>query len=191
MHLLPLEAFGRTVEYDIDRLIADPVSLLPLSFHGARLKITYDGIFQYSTNDRSESYVKAFRQWGIEVFDAAILRATGALNKQAITPGRYEPQLRKYLNKAIAFLQKVGANPPFALGLSLLGVEGSFIAAATGFGSDAIEEDELIIPERIIRDTSQGAIDKDLKTIFDRIWNAAGFPASQFFNKEGVWQGRP
>jgi hypothetical protein len=59
----------------------------------------------------------------------------------------------------------------------------------TGF-ERPFAESEMLVPEAVLEtfDDDLGSI---LKPLFDVVWNAAGYPASLNFDREGNWINRP
>jgi predicted HTH transcriptional regulator len=51
-----------------------------------------------------------------------------------------------------------------------------------------IDREALIIPEVMI-EKFEAHVDKEMKNIFDVIWNAAGWPSSIHYDESGHWSG--
>jgi hypothetical protein len=76
--------------------------------------------------------------------------------------------------------------------LSLIGISGYTMHRNSRFlhwdGGHPIDRDALIIPEIMIEDFDCNP-GKVMKPAFDAIWNAAGWPRSINYDKEGNWIG--
>ncbi len=188
MHLLPLEAFTTSMEYNVQPLLQPPLSLLPITYRGAMPRINYHGIMQYSVDPQPcQSYVQAFRTGGIEVFDATIL--TSPRSTEHLMPAAYETQLHTYVPQCLKALYQTGAGDPFILLLSLLNVKGKTIAInIAGTNPDTITEEHLLLPDVLITDNTLTSIDRALKSTFDLVWNACGLRQSPFFDQSGQWR---
>ena len=84
-------------------------------------------------------------------------------------------------------LRTLNANPPFFIMISLLDVKGYSMIVEPVEGNpvprrDGIDRNDLILPEIQMESTD---VDRStlLKSSFDMIWNAAGWSASQNYDK--------
>ena len=58
-----------------------------------------------------------------------------------------------------------------------------------GSSGHPIDRNDLIVPEIILEDFD-AEIDKQMKPIFDAVWNACGYPKSMNYNNEEKWIGK-
>ena len=84
-------------------------------------------------------------------------------------------------------LRTLNANPPFFIMISLLDVKGYSMIVEPVEGNpvprrDGIDRNDLILPEIQMESTD---VDRStfLKSSFDMIWNAAGWSASQNYDR--------
>ena len=84
--------------------------------------------------------------------------------------------------------------------MSMIGVKGARVAVDEwmwSYDPATIERDTIAFPEVFIEDSSvltePGNIDAlaaSLRSIFDAVWNASGFPKSPNFDNQGKWNPR-
>jgi hypothetical protein len=74
--------------------------------------------------------------------------------------------------------------------LSFLGIKGYELAVSPTRYYDQghpIDRDDLIVPEALVESFDEN-VDGPLRTILDPVWNAAGWPQSINFDKDGNWK---
>src|SRR5207247_493994 len=97
------------------------------------------------------------------------------------------------LRRFLSVQRELGVVPPLFIMLSLLGVKGYTLEVnpSRAFAHDAypIDRNDLVLPELLIEDFNGNAATV-LRPAFDAIWNAAGWPQSIDYDKDGNWIGR-
>jgi hypothetical protein len=81
--------------------------------------------------------------------------------------------------------------PVYAL-LSLVDMKGSILGVDRGMfieRSETLGRDPALFPETIL-DDPQSEPATAMRTVFDMVWNAYGFPRSFNYDDEGNWVGR-
>lgn len=88
-------------------------------------------------------------------------------------------------------LQIAGAQPPFALLVSLVGVKGMDLTNPRGFhgASAAIDRDLLVLPEALC-ETFDWSRDAGMRPIIDALWQASGGEGSPSYDANGTWSKR-
>ena len=101
----------------------------------------------------------------------------------------YEQYIFNYLPHCFEVLQRIGANVPVALALTLIGTRGLEMSHDPFWSTEnhyPIKEDILALPETVVQDFS-APVGRILKPIFDLVWNACGLPQSKNFDTQGNW----
>jgi hypothetical protein len=113
--------------------------------------------------------------------------------RQVIPGISFERYIFDYLPMCLRTLSELGANAPLLIAIALLGTRGLIMGAdhdTLNFNLGyPITSDSIILPETVVEDISIPA-GKILKPMFDLLWNACGFPASENFDSEGNWINR-
>jgi hypothetical protein len=192
-HILPLISFssGFSVNVAATKTISDGYvnrfipygSMMHVIGQGSS-QFTFDGIlFRLGqAKDPCNSYTQFFRNGCVEVVDCYFSQNHGG--QKTIWSENYEGILIDYSEVLFGVLKKLSIEPPFFVGLSLLGVRGYTVlldrmrhGLAMTMNSRPIDRDNLIIPEIMIEDFE---IDRSVafRPLFDPVWNACGHVGS-------------
>jgi hypothetical protein len=187
LHIIPFGAFDPSIRFDISSLSKTSTILMqPIHADGWNSRHNFDGFLTYdsiSDNGTYSSYLQFFHNGAIEAVNASIIR-------NGIIPQAYEEVLVYPLRNLLEVQNNLGVEPPIIIMLTLLEVSGATIAISDPFGTRRthyIDRDYLLVPEVMIEsfDIKPAEV---MKPIFDAIWNAAGWPRSLNYNKEGEWK---
>jgi hypothetical protein len=140
--------------------------------------------------DGSGTYTQLYRTGVIEAVQGSVL-AHEHEGKLIIPSISYEQYIFRYLPHCFQLLQRIGANVPVVVALSLIGTRGLEMSGDR-FGFEVsypIQVDRLTLPETVVYDFSM-PVGRILKPMFDLVWNACGQPASKNFDDEGNWVNR-
>ena len=187
LHVMPLSSTDPTIEFDLspvqEGLASPPVLGGPTGWGNEH---NYDGFVKIVrlAQEETSNYVQFFRNGAIEEAfgrvhepDAKILGADLVENSSISS-----------LGKCMATLKRLGAMPPFLIGLSLLGIQGyTWVITLPGWRKGMtrkFRESDLILPEILVTGTDQ-LPHTILRPLFDRIWNAAGVIGSPFYDEAG------
>lgn len=188
LHFMPLSSFTHGTALNLSTLLIHNMPQLPLLATGHSIldwKHNFDGIVKWAvhrTQSHTSTYTQFFRNGIIEAVDTKILSRSQQIPGLAI-----EEEIIKYLISAFSTYNLMGIQPPIFIMLSILGVKGYMMNAGHRFGENEenkIDRDLLLIPEIMSENDSQDA-GTLLKPAFDMLWNAAGYPASPYYNAEG------
>ncbi len=197
LHILPLSAFDPSAKVNVGSASRDIALLSPLSAShtgsGLSERHNFDGFLRYFQvkADCASSYVQVFRTGILEYADAFILEGDPAIASIA-----YEKEILATLGRSLSLEQELGIQPPFFVMLSLLGVSGYTMnvgrrwPVGRGMYNQPIERNDLVIPEVVI-DNYDADLPAVMRTIFDAVWNAAGWPRSMNYSEEGEWRETP
>jgi hypothetical protein len=188
--LVPFSFLDPAVRYDVSRLENVLGELMPIDGHGWSFQHNFDGFMTYSSEIDSSliySYLQFFRHGSCEAVSATI-PILNQEKKYLRVNIAFENELLKCLERYLRIQKDLGVEPPLAVLLSFISVNGYTIKATTtsAFSQKAIsiKTDVLMFPE-IIVDTYGMDIAQMLKPVFDTIWNAAGFSRSFGYNEKG------
>jgi hypothetical protein len=169
LHLVPKTAFNKSTFVNLE---SRDSSLMPLFAGGGyNDRPNFDGRVSFSGGSEGvQSYVQLFHTGVIEAVYVFAERYGKTLDAKA---------LRSCLIKATASYLKeqkrLDVKLPVVVMLTCLGMKGSLLAIGNDYDQYPIDRDTLPIPE-ITVDTFEPDVSKEMKPIFDRLWNAAGAP---------------
>ncbi|HEX6777665.1 MAG TPA: hypothetical protein VF099_05650, partial [Ktedonobacterales bacterium] len=153
----------------------------------------FDGLLIHRPLEKgvTTSYTQFFRNGIIEAVDTSILNAS----KRLITEPRFSGILldQKLLAASSRYLkvqELLEVEVPVFIMVSLLGVKHYKITIPEerGFNiNDQIDRPDLIVPEALI-DAFESDIAQAMKSIFDTIWNSAGWERSRSYDETGKWK---
>jgi hypothetical protein len=116
-----------------------------------------------------------------------------SLDGQFIASDRFEPNILAESERYLKLLKEIGVSPPLIFFLSLTGVAGYKMSNKMRLPVEycrleqtPIRDSVLLFPEIVIDSFSQ-PIDRLLRPVFDRLWNAVGFERSPNYDDEGKW----
>ena len=188
LHLLPIISFNPAQSYDIGKIASHPGEMPPIYCRGWNNRYNLDGFLTFSggQEEKSHSYVQLFRNGIIEAVDESMLKV-----EKIIPHIDFEKNLIDALNTYLHALESLGVVPPVFLFLALLGVKGYTMDYKKPSISKVqkIDRDVLLIPEVLIESYNVCAEDV-LRSCFDSIWNACGYPRSFNYDGNGKWVGR-
>jgi len=190
LHLIPIISFNPAQSYDIDKIASHHEQMSPINCRGWNHRYNLDGFLTYSggQEEKSYSYAQLFRNGIIEAVEGWLLRARS--ERLSIPSITFEKELIKSLADYISILKILDVEPPIFIFLTLLGVKGYSMGINTWkYDIDevhTIDRDILQLPEVIVESYDVKAETK-LKTCFDSIWNACGFPRDLYYNNAGEW----
>lgn len=204
-HTVPLSISDPSAIFDLEPVIRNNIDLVRRHSlqHNMERRLNFDGYLAYC-HDPSEacaySYAQLFRNGSIEFIEASMAFDESFIPREfenpikAIASIRFEQELINALKNHLYILRTLKVNPPYFVMISLLGVKGYSMIVKPEYGNpvpkrDGIDRNDLILPEIQIEDSANVDVPTVLKSSFDMIWNAAGWPTSQNYDKEGVWRG--
>lgn len=192
LHIIPINAFHPTQNYNIDSIYTNRHDILPLL--GNRVmngRFNLDGIMTYPQSDENgkySDYTQLYRNGIVEAVNSNMLAPRDNTSK-IIHSRTFEKRLIERMRSYSRLMSELQIEPPIFVFLSLLNVKDYKIETGDNYdlySQYSIERDLLLLPEAIIeeRDVSPETI---LKPIFDLIWNACGEPRSLNFDENGNW----
>jgi hypothetical protein len=191
LHFVPLSAFVPGAKTDLRVLENETDLTKPMraaGWNGPRYN--FDGVYTSATHDGlSYSYVQVFRNGAIEAVNTSLFDPR--FSERKIIPSvAYEASLRKMLTRCFGIEKKLEVQAPAVAMLSFLGIKDYELAVSPSRYYDQghpIDRDDLIVPEALVESFDEN-VDGPLRTILDPVWNAAGWPQSINFDKDGHWK---
>jgi hypothetical protein len=182
LHLLSLAAFTSQQELDISKYYRVPIWPIGASSIGSQINI--DGVLHFEANRKEilSNYVQLYRNGSIEVADEFAFTTDEHGNSLAPLKA-IEERINKYLPKYLECMKEIEASPPIYLFLSIVGgrgcraYTGSLLSDVMSFPQ--LKRDPLMLSEIVIDDLTSD-FQAAIKPIYNRLWNAFGFPESPF-----------
>lgn len=173
------------------------MALKPMCVNGWDHGHNKDGVFNfkaYKPEAGVATYVQLFRDGKIEVVDATGM----AFADRSILESLIEKEI---IESAMTYLkyfeENLHYNYPFLLQITLTGINGFKTGGAhklinpyekERLLSLSYADDDLILPcIKIDRHVSQPELCKELRPMFDRLWQATGWPRSMSYDENGTW----
>lgn len=193
LHIIPLVSFSRVQNYDIQKVVDAPnifSKMLPIGHSVHSYRYNYDGFLTYSsgTDGKAGSYFQLYRNGIIEAVEACML---GWYNEKKIIPSiTFEKEIIDALTRYLSLLQIMNVAMPIFINLTLVGVKGYILETANRdpfVDKVPIDRDTLLFPEHIIEKYSEKA-EHILKSNYDALWSAAGYPRDSYYDEKGDWK---
>jgi hypothetical protein len=187
IHIVPLSMSNPSVKSDLAQFSRQPEKLSSIRTTGQSFRYNFDGIVASSTDPESPEYTQIFHNGAIEAVwtRTLISRHIGRKIPSISFQENIIVAVRNFLNIELYYL---GVQPPLYVMLTMIGVKGyTMIVNASDFPlgelpyGNPIDRDTLVLPEIMIESFSTDIV-KAMKSIFDAIWNAAGWPESMYLS---------
>ena len=202
LHVLPFTMFGTTRGHRF-RLLKEQAfaELRPLAARGWDFRYNFDGFATFAPRESpTSSYAQFFRSGAIEAVTTEASITYPGETVVRLDLGAMEGHVIRQLQGYLTMLGRLDIQPPYAIGLSLVGVRGAEIQL---YRHDLhnfprpIDRDRIVVPEMVIDGYDAGAspeararlVSDTMRLAFDAIWNAGGMPVSPYYDDEGRWNG--
>ena len=106
--------------------------------------------------------------------------------------GYFERDLREALSRYLSLLADESIGAPICLYLTLLHASNCRLEYTQEWyfrSPRMVGSNIAVLPEVLIHDTSAAEVDKQLKVLFDSLWNCGDTPADPSFDENGTWCG--
>lgn len=189
LHLVPVAASSGMFSLDLEAAHAQQMRFRPLDNMGMSPRFNYDG---FVNEGDAGKYTQLFRDGCLEAVLGGIVKEDRQLPLHI--PGLFlESVLFGALPPYLDGLRKLGVPPPLFIMVSLSGVrDAHYIVRNNRVGGwgPGLPEDVLRLPEGFLEDYGE-TVDyhRAVRPAFDALWNAIGYPRSQFFDEDGLWIG--
>jgi hypothetical protein len=202
IHLLPLASFASRYNCEIDKI---PQEVMPILYPMNRSRpstyvprFTFDGYSNQMGSDGSDGcpllgYSHVFRNGAIENVNAGFLDFACPTDPAGdVDPAQLywlETLIMDCAERMLQIMELLEVPGPYYLLVALLNVKGVRVTPArrSHFLSEArtIERENLILPE-VLLENADVSIENEMRTSFDMIWNACGWPRSFSYDEHGA-----
>jgi len=189
LHIVPVAAFSGMINIDVEVVSNNYESFQPIGSSG-RPRFNFHGVINERGGQSNYGYTQIFRNGILEATKANIVPGS-----DRIIPGlKLQSEIFEVFHPYLLGLQDVGVPPPLIIMFTFEDVrDARYIVVAREIFYDSItrfQDDVLTLPECLIENYGT-EVDhhKAVRPAFDALWNASGFPKSQFYNEEGKWVG--
>ena len=202
LHVLPFTMFDTTRGCRF-RLLKEQAfaELRPLAARGWDFRYNFDGFVTFAPRESpTSSYAQFFRSGAVEAVTTEASITYPGEKVVRLDLGAIEGYVIRQLQGYLTMLGRLDVQPPYAIGLSLIGVRGAEIQL---YRHDLrnfprpMDRDRIVVPEMVIDrydieaapEVRARLVSDAMRPAFDSIWNAGGMPASPYYGDDGRWSG--
>ncbi len=187
IHLIPIMSFRDQLNIDTNVFRKIQEKIAPPILRSFDQTYTFEGLlFSDILSNECISYFHFHRNGTTE----AISTREFSDAKKIIYSGSLENNVLEVTNQCLSIQKEMGIDPPIIFFLSLLGVRGYQVPPLhqTIFHNTkhSIDKDSLLFPKLEL--LKYQVAPEELKPLFDRFWNAGGYPRSQHYDENDIWK---
>ena len=196
LHVVPFSSFDHP-PFMLEAAIRRRLHFWPIGRdYINRYRMNFDGLLTLPNADeqagKEGAYVQVFRSGAVETVCSSMAGKAGYVNIHQI-----DVYLVHYSRIYSMLLRECGAEPPFAVMASLIGVKGKGLTTRrqnlrVGFEGEYSDRDQLHLSEVIFDNVPTGDPECAawLRPALDQLANAASLPTSPSFDLDGKYQQR-
>jgi hypothetical protein len=195
LHLVPLAGITGQYRLDISAIQRHWPDIRPLYGGATRQQFNLEGLLVQGerNGEHLNGYLQVFRTGAIETVRASLHDKEDG--KTVIWGNSLEARIGEAIPHYMEGLKALGVPPPFAIMLTLDGLNGTVIRVGARLnvsGAEPIQYESVVtLPDVMIPDYGATAdYTRALRPIFDAIWNMAGKPRAETFDDAGNWRPR-
>jgi hypothetical protein len=191
-HIVPQSALFSSDTLDPQAIYKKHSAFAPISSTGMSPRFNFEGVINDRGGENNHGYTQIFRTGIVEATKASVLRRT---NRVLGIPGSgLEGQFFERYESYINGLKALAIQPPLILMITLEGVKGArYFVSNDVFDDDeprTFDRDILHLPDCLLTEYGSTQVcHSAIRPAFDALWNAVGYPKSQFYSEDGVWTG--
>jgi hypothetical protein len=180
IHVLPLGRLGAYIDLKPHELKLRSL-LSPPTEQGWSNRFGVEGFMTYTagTGGLVDSYTQWFRFGGIEGYSADYLRVWKGDDGQTrpiFDAKGLTIMLERYVPEAITAVREIFEHqPPYAIGVSVHSVRGSYIVNERNQLGEPIDQNDIVPPLVVVDETDPASVRVALRPIVDTIWQSGGF----------------
>jgi hypothetical protein len=199
MHLIPINSFGSYPSYNLPSTLKYGYPMISLSNKTYNDSVpNLDGIIAISRGNGQPSaknaYVQLFRNGIIETVSGQNLYSDDNFKgiPYYVNPPEpnYEGDIEYMIEEFARIHSEVKVSGPQILSVSLINIKGYRLELSsndiTRINAKPIQQNVIVLPNIYIEDLNTFNR-RNLKPMFDTVWNASGLPESRSFDKNGDW----
>jgi len=190
VHVSPINYFRyNQLSLSDDKFLNDlNTKLQPIGAHSWDYRSNFEGYLIFSTNETGNeisAYSQIFRNGIIEFFTHKFHSKIN--NEGYLFLGMLETHVIDCVTKSLQIYKDQEVSPPFAVHITITDLLYHRINIQDAFRIDSLPftTNDLLIPNIVINDFDAD-IEKELKSVFNIIWQSAGCRKSPYYNDIGV-----
>lgn len=190
LHVIPIN----NLEYEIDFTNQATLNLLkeklkPIRSSGWDYRHNLEGFMTFSSKEQKTpySYSQIFRNGVLEFYTSHIhYPRQGNPEILDVFGQLLENVTIDYVRKSFGIFEHFQIEPPYIVMVSLFDIKDSILLYQDGWQNTSmpINNDKLLLPPIVIYD-QQADLPKELKKIFDILWQTGNVPKSPFYDESG------
>ena len=196
LHVLPVAAFARhDLQIGVVRYRDQSSKLAPISTRVHETFLNLNGVATFrDEKSTTRAYTQLYREGMLEALQCvpAKLLPGSMPPEREMYVGYFERDMRDALSRYLSLLTDESIGAPICVFLTLLHASNCRLAYTQEryFSSPrTVGSNVAALPEILIHDISDAEVDKQLKVLFDSLWNCGDVPASPSFDNAGTWRG--
>ena len=188
LHFIPHNALEKETYYNLAIFEDQPQILKPLTDLSYGPRYNFNGFMSFTSPRLGVclGYVQLYGNGIIEAVDGYYLDSSG---DKLIPIFSIEKSIKQRTAEYLSLLKGLGAELPIFVYMDFLNARDYRLDAPRGWymgNTHAFDKEDLIF-QKLSIDNYEAPVVKVLKTWFDRLWNAAGYPFSAHYDKAGDW----
>jgi hypothetical protein len=194
LHVVPFSSFNLEPAFLLETAVSNWLRFRTIWSDTGGKRMNFDGLLTLPNTqkpgDKASGYVQVFRTGAVEAVWSSIERETGYITIQLIDWG-----IVSYSRIYAKALRECGADPPFAVMASFVGVKGKGLTTERrsfqgGYEGEYADRDQLHFAEAIFEDVPSGNQEcaTMLRSALDQLANAAGLATAPTFDVNGKYQ---
>jgi hypothetical protein len=191
IHLVPLSYFTYNLIALNNESILNEIKLdlRPIGAPGWDSRHNYEGYLIFHAENRINitTYNQLFRNGVVEFFTHEF--HSNNENNKFFHIGYFETDIIEAIDKGIKLYKKLNIPPPFVIQISIFDLLHRFadVEGHRRLRTLSFTVDEILLPNAILNDYDE-SIERNLRTIFDIVWQSAGYFGSPNYNENGERQ---
>jgi Putative DNA-binding domain len=192
LHFVPLNAFDAGSQVDLRPLQNQNGLLARVMNRGGSQRYNVDGLLAFSPGAQgNEAYAQLFRNGVLEI--VTHLTEWNPHGKLVLPSLAFEEEMFEILRATLAVLSYLSITPPIAVLLSFAGIKGWQMGVKDSYGirgdRGGFDRDPLLVHELILTTVATDNVPQLLRPLIEAVWNAAGYPKSDYYDQNGNWVG--
>ena len=188
LHIVPSAAFSGMVNLDVEQLYARQQNFRLIDTMGMSPEFNFHGFINQGGGDENYGYTQVFRNGCLEATRANLV---GNHDGHRVIAGLWlEREVFEVFSQFVEGLRDVGVPPPLIVMFTLEGVRGATYEVQEnqwGGHGHPLPQELMPLPECPLENYGTTADHhRAVQPAFNALWNAIGYPRSQFFDEEGV-----
>jgi hypothetical protein len=189
LHIVPTSAAASASQVDLEAAHRLQHAFRPLGAMGMTPRFNFEGYINESGGEENHGYTQVFRNGALEATKGNLLRTHNGLPH--IGGLQLERHFFEVFESYVNGLRDLGVPAPLVVMVALEGVEGAVYAVRDNPDEPVVlDRPLLLLPECVLVEYGTAlSYHRAVRPVFDALWNAMGYSASQSFDENGLWVG--